>query len=135
LPSRALPRGAFRHGSCFARIDGAQRMQRRNVLGLHGKEPTMRLPTISPEYGNLVRASAVLAATLFGAGCSLLDEVSAPPTFNPSLYYVDAARPFRVSREYMNRYACPTDAAMICECVGRIGSVCDCHCGALTPAR
>ncbi|HZF29609.1 MAG TPA: hypothetical protein VE907_10850 [Gammaproteobacteria bacterium] len=91
------------------------------------------------------RPIAQLAALAFVlSGCSLLSGgISAPPSYGapsggpmsfapssyrPSVYYLTNGVPHRVDREYVDRYACASGAALACICSSRLAETCDCRC-------
>lgn len=104
----------------------------------------MRLLTVLPHVFVWARPIAQLAALAFVlSGCSLLSDISAPPSYGapsggsmsfgsssyrPSVYYLTNGVPHRVDREYVDRYACASGAALACACTSRLAETCDCRC-------
>jgi hypothetical protein len=94
----------------------------------------MRLLALLPELCVMARpvAQATAIALCLG-GCGALDQFSsgpAGPTYypNPSNLYLRDSRLVTVPVEYLDRYECATGKPLMCECMGRVSSTCDCHC-------
>lgn len=98
----------------------------------------MRLLVLLPDLGVMARPVAQAAAivfllVLFLGGCSALGSLSSGPAApayypSPSTLYLKDGMPITARMELLDRYACAVDKPLVCQCVGRVGSTCDCHC-------
>jgi hypothetical protein len=99
-----------------------------------GKEPYMRLLVVLPDFFVLVRPVAQIAAiALLLGGCSAFDDLSSGPHAlgnysQSSTFFLTDIMPVRAPKEMLDRYACASELPLICECIGRVASTCDCHC-------
>jgi hypothetical protein len=137
-------RPAKRISARFLLRSFARACQGLGFMNLLGKEPTMRLTTVLPHALVWARPIAQLAALAFMlSGCSVLDGMSAPPSYGPSssgamsfgstsnnpyTYYLTSGVPQAVQREYVDRYACASGAALACKCASRLAKTCECGC-------
>jgi hypothetical protein len=100
----------------------------------NGKEPRMRLFTLLPSLCSMARPAAPIAAIAFCiGGCSGLDHLSggtssyATYPVSSNLYLTSSAV-VTADRDYIDRYVCANEKPLVCQCLGRISSSCDCHC-------
>ena len=97
-----------------------------------GKEPHMRSSAVSSFVRSCTLIAAIAAAL---AGCASTGSFSATTplnlsayNYNPNLLYLTNPMPVRVSRDLLDRYVCSTGVPLVCECMSRFSSSCDCHC-------
>jgi hypothetical protein len=97
-----------------------------------GKEPVMRLLALLPDLCVVARPLAQIAAIALSlGGCSALDSFSsASYSAHPgsSKLYLTNSMPVTARKELLDRYACASEAPLVCECTSRISSTCECRC-------
>jgi hypothetical protein len=72
------------------------------------------------------------ALLLLLGGCAVTYSTDMPPNpvspaaFDQPVYLT--SRPMSIPREYLYRYSCPTNQALLCDCTGRVAKSCLCRC-------
>lgn len=88
------------------------------------------VPEAAPRATGL---AAVLLIVLGGCSVTYSTSTQQPPapvassSLSAEPVYL-TEKPIQIRREYLYRYACPTNQPLICRCPGRIGRYCNCHC-------
>jgi hypothetical protein len=72
--------------------------------------------------------SAAVLWVFAAAGCSVLEPMLAPPPFDPFKVYLTDTLTKTIDTDYIDQYACPNNAPLMCVCSSRLHESCDCHC-------
>jgi hypothetical protein len=89
----------------------------------------MRLLAFLPDLYFAARPLAQIAVIALSlGGCSALDSFSGASYPASSTLYLTTSMPVTARKELLDRYACASEAPLVCECTSRISSTCECHC-------
>jgi hypothetical protein len=85
-------------------------------------------PSIVPRSFRLPLQFAAVLCAFVATGCGVLEPMLAPPPFDPFKVYLTDPTIKTIDTDYIDQYACPNNAPLMCQCYSRLHESCDCHC-------